>query len=208
MKMNNSYLLFCSSHKVAALGMALVVTYMMLLVGCATKMKDIPGTDMSQQVASNASVPSTTMTSGGGEEPTPTVDAEDVLPLIKPVTPPTWEEIRDKIAQKDPGWVNYLESLKGMYVEGWTGSILQIYYHRDNKGVQTITLDMDGPNDSAGHYHDAHVVLMFIDTTDIRPWEVGQQVTIEGKILDVSREGMIFIADPKLTLIPTISDGQ
>ncbi len=179
----------------------LVLTCIVLLGGCGMNMRGTSGTNLSQQVAPDvpdAPGPGMTIVSGG--KATPTVDADYVPEFVEPTVSPTWEEIRDRVAQKDPGWVGYIDSLKGVHIQGWTGSIVQIYYHRDKDGVEVMSIDMDGPNDSAGRFYDAHVVLLFINSTETRPWEVGQQITIEGKILKAMYDGEIYIEDPNIAL--------
>ncbi len=199
MKMNNKYLLACLSHKIAVTGAVLVVTCIVLLAGCGMNMKETSGTNLSQKVAPDVPVPGMTIITG--VEPTPTVDAGRALPLVESVISPTWEEIRDREAQLDRGWDNYRESLKGTHVQGWTGSIMQIYYHRDKDGVKIMHLDMDGPNDADGHFYDAHVFLIFTNKTEARQWELGQQVTIDGEILSVTYDGSVYLQDPNITLV-------
>jgi hypothetical protein len=182
---------------VSPIGALLALTCILLLAGCC--MQEASGTKASNQVAPNAQVPSMTMVSEG--EPTPSAGSEDALHPSEPAISPTYEEIRDRVAKKEPGWDSYIDSLKGVHIRGWTGSIMQIYYHRDKEGVELMSIDMDGPNDAAGRFYDAHVVLIFIHTTETRPWEVGQQVAIDAEILRVMDDGMIYIVDPDVTLV-------
>lgn len=166
---------------VSRVGIVMAVACTILLAACRTG--ENFGSTMPQEVAPNA-----------------IVDANNMPDPKEPVTSPTWKDIRDREAQLDPGWDSYRESLKGAQIQGWTGTILQIYHRRDKAGVQLITLKMDEPKDSADRSSDAHVVLIFINAIETHPWEVGQQVTINGEILDVGYEGIVSIADPKMTL--------
>ncbi|HEX8231680.1 MAG TPA: hypothetical protein VF826_20555 [Chloroflexia bacterium] len=181
---------------IARIGIVVALTCTILLAACRTQ--ENFGSTVPQEVAPDAPVPGMPIVSGG--EPPASVDANNMPDPSEPVTSPSWEDIRDREAQLDPHWDSYRASLKGTQVQGWTGTILQIYHRRDKAGIELITLKMHEPKDSADRSSDAHVVLMFVDTIETRQWELGQRVTIDGEILDVGYEGSVTIADPNMTL--------